>query len=632
MSKNIIDVIIKADDKASAQIKSVAASTKSLGSAMSAAGTMIAAAGAVIVGSLTAIVMKTAEWGHDLSHMSERIGVSTEFISQMEYALKTTGGELGNFQIGMKLLAGAIYDAGNGSDTAQKKFKLVGISLNTSSGAAKSQTDVFFELADKIKNAATSTDQMAIATDFFGRNALMMVPMLKLGSAGIKQLMDKADALGGTLKGSTAESADAFAIAMIDVKTALRGVGLAIFEVYGDKLTKYSEQLATKTIPKTREWVKANEGIVEGVGKAGLGMGLLGVGMKVFAAAIANPAVATAIATIGAIIFALVNMQKDAAKQAAEWGKPIWGMTDAEIVSYANHIAGLGQNVNTLIADLKKLRDAGKPNSDAQEGIDLWGVQLPAALDKAGAASKTPVFDLEQPKMLDLTAKDVAASYSQWIGDARAQIVGLGSDTDDAINRIVHGMWRANGAMNREQATPLPEKTQEAQELLARFDVTGEGIATSMTETFGSVFSIIGEQGVRASEVFEQAWRSAISGLASSLAKMFVWRMGLSIFTGGAAAFAAGGEITKGARGFEVSGGSRGSDTVPALIAGGEAVIPSPTMDKLKRFLDGTGASAQSVIVNPLFFSGSRADANLAAVYIQRQLDSQDRFIIKGSL
>jgi len=171
---------------------------------------------------------------------------------------------------------------------------------------------------------------------------------------------------------------------------------------------------------------------------------------------------------------------------------------------------------------------------------------------------------------------------------------------------------------------------------LDEFDIRGIDVARDLTQEFGGMFSQIAQKGANAAEIFDQAWRSAIGNVAARLAEMAIWKVGASILgtvLGFIPFLSGGGEVKGAASGLEAFGGTRGRDTIPTMIASGEVVMPSPTVNRLKAFLDRAEGSLQGAVnVYPLFFSGSRQDSQLAAEYIQRRLDGNSRFVIEGSL
>jgi len=548
MGRNIVEIIIKADNQASAQLKAVAADAKGMGGAFSQAATIIASAGAIVATALTAMIVKTAEWEHELQHVSERLGVSTEFLSGMEYALKTTGGEIGNFQIGMKLLASTLQDAINGNAEAQKKFDALGISIRDASGNVRGAQEMFFVFADRIAQAKTSTEAMAIATDFFGRNALTLLPLLKQGSAGIKELMDRNKELGGELSTNAAVIADKYNVAMVDLKTSLKGIAITITGEFLPALTALNTFLANG-IP---EWWKFIRSI------------------NPFQKSIDN------------IAWVIDKVTRKGAPPT-----PVYGPVLAN-----NPFAG-------IVMD--------KVAAEYAAG-QTFATEATAKTTEAVIA-QTKAIHYQVAALKDELLPVLASVYAD---------KGMNLGSPEALPAMVN---------------PLADSWQAG---LDEFDIKGMDVARDLTQEFGGMFSQIAQKGVNAAEVFDSAWRSAIGSVAAKLAEMAIWKVGGSILgtvLGFLPFLNEGGEVKGAASGLEAFGGTRGRDTIPTMIGSGEVVMPSPTVNRLKAFLDRAESSLQGAVnVYPLFFSGSRQDSQLAAEYIQRRLDGNSRFVIEGSL
>jgi hypothetical protein len=86
----------------------------------------------------------------------------------------------------------------------------------------------FLEIADAVKNAGSASEKGGIAFKAFGRAGYELLPMLSLGSAGIKQLGDKAQALGVVIGQDAADKADKFNDSLNTMKTGLLGVAIQI--------------------------------------------------------------------------------------------------------------------------------------------------------------------------------------------------------------------------------------------------------------------------------------------------------------------------------------------------------------------------------------------------------------------
>ena len=180
-------------------------------------------------------------------------------------------------------------------------------------------------------------------------------------------------------------------------------------------------------------------------------------------------------------------------------------------------------------------------------------------------------------------------------------------------------------------------KQIETEMLPEKFHMAGEEIQQSMS--MAAVYT---------ANVFEDMFMAVTLGaenMAERIKQIMLRLMAqllvkgiLGWLTGGVGflPFNQGGEFVPHARsGLEVIGGQYHKDTIPAVVSRGEVVMPSPTVDRLNRFLGGQGAQGAGgpmLAFNPLFFSGSRHDAFRAARFMEDRLAIHQGYLVPGSL
>lgn len=168
---------------------------------------------------------------------------------------------------------------------------------------------------------------------------------------------------------------------------------------------------------------------------------------------------------------------------------------------------------------------------------------------------------------------------------------------------------------------PFADEWAESQKEMSRdFDQWTEGLVRG----FGSA---IGEMIVGA-----RSFGDAMRALFASMAPMMMLSLGKQLFKVAPALLSDGGEYVGGYSGLEVSGGTWHRDTVPAMIAKGEVVTPSPTVERLNDFLDGAGVGGDTIIMRPVFFHGGRRERAAAGHYIKDRQEKHSKFIVKGGL
>jgi TP901 family phage tail tape measure protein len=238
-------------EKAGKFITDHSAQFKAVGKAMTVVGGIITAV-------LTAIIYKTVEAEDEFGDMSERIGESVENLSALSYVAKMSETNIETLELSLKFLTRAIYDTSKGTGTAKDIFKELGISVSDTEGKLRPMIDVLKDAATKIAAIEDPTKQAALAMELFGsRTGPQLLPMLKMGGAGIDELMRKAKELGLVISTEDAAAADKFDKSMITLKASLAATGRDIAHVLMPPLLEFMNK-ATEIVKKVREWIEEN--------------------------------------------------------------------------------------------------------------------------------------------------------------------------------------------------------------------------------------------------------------------------------------------------------------------------------------------------------------------------------------
>jgi len=178
--------------------KNVERGEKALNKAKVAA--MALAAGMAAVGiAVIAAMKKFAAAGDELDKMSLRTGITVENLSRLGHAAQISGSEIKILQNALRMMARNMDMASRGLMTQKEAFDKLGISVKDSDGQLRGTVEVLLEVADKMAGLENATARVALASDIFGgRYGEQLLPMLRLGSEGIRKLMEDSDNLGIT--------------------------------------------------------------------------------------------------------------------------------------------------------------------------------------------------------------------------------------------------------------------------------------------------------------------------------------------------------------------------------------------------------------------------------------------------
>jgi len=188
---------------------------KKIDATVSKVGKALASAAAIGFGAFAVGVKSAIDAADQMGEAAEKIGVTTEALSELSFAAKLSAVEQETLQ---KALAKLSVDL-----TKQDSLlKSLGITATTAD-------DALAQLATKFQEMPDGLEKTAAAAKIFGeRIGPDLVPMLNRGSEGIEQLREQARNLGITLSTDTAKAAGEFNDKMDILKASVDGAWRSI--------------------------------------------------------------------------------------------------------------------------------------------------------------------------------------------------------------------------------------------------------------------------------------------------------------------------------------------------------------------------------------------------------------------
>jgi len=187
---------------------------------------------------------------------AERTGISRERFQELGFAAKLTGSS-------SEVLAGALQKmninvgaAAKGSKELTDMFSGLGIKLKNTDGSLKSTDEQFAMFVDRISKIKNPSLQAQAAVKIFGKSATELLPLIRGGSAGLKEMSDEARRLGIVLSDDAVRDGEAFGDILDTLKFSISGVGNIIGTALVPELSKMSTWL-TETIVKYRPQIEA---------------------------------------------------------------------------------------------------------------------------------------------------------------------------------------------------------------------------------------------------------------------------------------------------------------------------------------------------------------------------------------
>lgn len=158
---------------------------------------MAAAAAATAI---TVLSKQQIDLADSVGKLSQRLGVTTEFLSAMEYAAKRNGSSIATMDGALSALVGSMKKAEEGSKSQADAFRELGVSIFSSRGGLKTVEELLPEIAKGMQNIHDPTERAALAQKLLGdRSNELMQTLQELADKGLSGVEDKARSMGQLL-------------------------------------------------------------------------------------------------------------------------------------------------------------------------------------------------------------------------------------------------------------------------------------------------------------------------------------------------------------------------------------------------------------------------------------------------
>ena len=210
----------------------------------------VATAAAAGAATMFGIASSVAQFGDDAFKAAERLGLTTESLQQLDFALRISGTSMDEQRGSLVRLARQALDASNGVAESVEVFDALGVSVMGAGGELKSTEELLLDVSEAFAAMPNGIEKTGLAADLLGRRGTSMIQFLNLGADGARELMQEASALGGVLSNEAADSGQVFNDTILRLKTALNGLRLQL----GTALIP----VITETVQQVLDFVNAN--------------------------------------------------------------------------------------------------------------------------------------------------------------------------------------------------------------------------------------------------------------------------------------------------------------------------------------------------------------------------------------
>lgn len=459
MSNNVVDIIVQLTDKnAQAGLEKIAATSKGTVAELSKLKNELFAigAGAGIAGLGTKLAKEALSWNLSVKKMQSLTGATAEqastFISVANYmgvATDVSTVAFAKFAKAVSTAQDKMQVASAEGKLATDMFSRLGISIDQIQG--KNTLEVFSIIQDRLRNMKDGAEKTRVEMELFGKTGYQLHGMLNLSAEAMKQVEDRARAMGLIINDEAAQKSASFNRQLKDMEQT--GKRLAI--MIGQELLPVVMEYAQGAINLTKTYSELATEQKEAIS------GLLKFGLE-----------ATIVITgIQSITSALKFMRLATIAAAGPWLTlaTVAGLAAKSIYSavYASKTAGtdLGVDVNGLRAH-KNLNAPGTSsaymaNHDGRywvEDSSLFGLikNDRLATKEEGAQIDAAIKAKEAADAAKKKAEEEQERLQKEIDDAKN-----GLTNNDVLNKLSGGL--EDGAKAQEKAAK--EQAQAAEKM-----------------------------------------------------------------------------------------------------------------------------------------------------------------------
>lgn len=227
-----------------------------IGLATSAASALGAALGiGALAGRIKAAAQAGAELGAEYKRMSTTVGTTVEEFAGLAAAF----GEVGLESDAVMSVLGELQQR---AVNAPDDFARWGISVREANGAFSDSMTLLERYADRMAEATSATERMAMADELLSEEGRVLIPVLRDGSEALRQTMEAAKAAGLAVTDYEAVAGRTLIRAQRTAARQTEALGSALSGILSPALSLITEEVG-RASAETAEWIRANQELID---------------------------------------------------------------------------------------------------------------------------------------------------------------------------------------------------------------------------------------------------------------------------------------------------------------------------------------------------------------------------------
>lgn len=232
MMSGDVNVRITATDQASGAFRAVSAEAVKFGAVVGAASSLTQRAFDGLVFASTQLMRSVIADANAFHDMSERSGIAIDKLAAFKLVADQSGTSIGSIANGIRALSKAMAENG-------ERFRSVGIDTTDAHKAFRQLADIFAKLPE-------GPERTALYLKLFNEAGNELVPVLKRGSKGLDEALEKTRAYSDAIT-KLAPELDKYNKAMAEVGVNLKASAAALATGFTSDIVLLSEKLVTAT-------------------------------------------------------------------------------------------------------------------------------------------------------------------------------------------------------------------------------------------------------------------------------------------------------------------------------------------------------------------------------------------------
>lgn len=197
--------------------------------------------GVLTAGAFAGFVRGGIDAADALDDLSEKLGITVENLSALQYAGKVSGTSAEQLGDGLRKLSINLQAGASGSKEMQTAFAALGISAGE---LGRLKTDeALARIATQFAEMENGAGKTALAVKLFGKSGADMIPVLNLGADGLARMGVEARQFGAVVGTEAAAAAARFNDNLARLQAGVQGFGSAIAAQVSGPLANMLEQL-----------------------------------------------------------------------------------------------------------------------------------------------------------------------------------------------------------------------------------------------------------------------------------------------------------------------------------------------------------------------------------------------------